>query len=243
MPAKDSTPCRVLAVIPARFASTRFPGKVLAPIAGQPMVQRVYERVRACRSVDRVVVATDSPRVIEAVGAFGGESVMTRADHASGTERMAEVAGRIAAEIYVNVQGDEPLMDPVAVAAGVECVASDPAVAVGTIAAPLRDKSELANPNVVKVVCATNGDALYFSRAPVPWLRDAAQAPLAESAYLKHAGLYVFRREALLRFAKLPPGRLEQIEQLEQLRLLENGIPIRVAITDYESVAVDVPAD
>jgi 3-deoxy-manno-octulosonate cytidylyltransferase (CMP-KDO synthetase) len=236
----ESSAPRALAVIPARYNSSRFPGKVLADIQGKPMIQHVVERVRQARSVEKVLVATDDERVAGAVSAFGGEAVMTRRDHHSGTERLAEVASKIDATIFVNVQGDEPLIDPAAIDLGVETLAADPAVSLATLATPILQASLLGDPNVVKVVMDFDSDALYFSRAPIPWLRDTSDET---PRYFKHLGLYIYRREALLEFPTLPPGELERIEQLEQLRWLENGYRIRVAVTDSDSLAVDVPED
>jgi 3-deoxy-manno-octulosonate cytidylyltransferase (CMP-KDO synthetase) len=234
----------VLAVIPARYASSRLPGKPLLPLAGKPMIQHVWERVRRAGKVSRVVVATDDERIRRAVAGFGGEAVMTRADHRSGTERIAEVAaGPIGrdAEILVNVQGDEPLIDPAAVDAAVEALVGDPAVLVGTLAVPIAAPADVMDPNIVKVVLDFDGDALYFSRAPIPWIRGDG-VPV-RSHHLKHLGLYVFRRDALLEFPTLPQGELEKLEQLEQLRWLENGYKIRVAETTHDSVSVDVAED
>jgi 3-deoxy-manno-octulosonate cytidylyltransferase (CMP-KDO synthetase) len=234
----------VLAVIPARYAATRLPGKPLVEIAGKPMIQHVWERVRRAQSVSRVVVATDDERIVRAVQAAGGEAVMTRADHRSGTERVAEVAagdvGRNA-DILLNVQGDEPLIEPGAVDAAVAALADDEAVRVATIAVPIEKAADVMDPNIVKVVLDFDGNALYFSRAPIPWVRDSGVKVHARP--LKHLGLYVFRRDALLEFDTLPPGELERIEQLEQLRWLENGYKIRVAETNFDSVSVDVPED
>jgi 3-deoxy-manno-octulosonate cytidylyltransferase (CMP-KDO synthetase) len=232
---------RAIAVIPARYASTRFPGKVLADLRGKPMIQHVVERARRARTLEKVIVATDDERVLRAVAAFGGEAVMTRRDHQSGTERLAEVASRIDAPIFVNVQGDEPLVEPEAIDLAVETLDADDSVSIATLATPILDAEPLGDPNVVKVVMDFDSNGLYFSRAPIPWLRDTS--PAETPRYFKHLGIYVFRREALLEFPTLPPGELERIEQLEQLRWLENGYRIRVAITDYDSVAVDVPED
>ncbi|HVB34535.1 MAG TPA: 3-deoxy-manno-octulosonate cytidylyltransferase [Patescibacteria group bacterium] len=232
---------RALAVIPARYDSARFPGKVLADLGGKTMIERVVERARGARAVERVLVATDDDRVAAAVAAFGGEAVMTRRDHASGTERLAEVAARIDAPIFVNVQGDEPLIEPAAIDLAVETLAADPAVAIATLATPILEADPLGDPNVVKVVMDFDSNALYFSRAPIPWLRDTSGAQTPR--YFKHVGLYVYRRDALLEFPTLPPGELERVEQLEQLRWLENGYPIRVAITECDSIGVDVPED
>jgi 3-deoxy-D-manno-octulosonate cytidylyltransferase len=234
-----------LAVIPARYASNRFPGKPLAPLAGRPMIQHVFERVRQATRVSRVVVATDDERIAEAVRGFGGEAVLTRSDHRCGTERVAEVAVHLPAALYVNVQGDEPLLDPAAVDAVVEALeaglAASPPVAVATLCVPIALPAEIMDPNIVKVVTDFDGNALYFSRAPIPWVRDDVHRHTAR--HLKHLGIYAFTREALLEFPTLPPGELEPLEQLEQLRWLENGYPIRAAEFAYDSVSVDVPAD
>ncbi len=232
---------KTLAVIPARYDSTRFPGKALAPITGKPMIQHVYKRVQQARSVSRVLVATDDERIVRAVEAFGGEAMLTRQEHRCGTERVAEVAAHVPAEIYINVQGDEPLIDPAAIDAAVEVVAEDSAVAVATLQTPIRQVAEIMDPNVVKVVLEFQGDALYFSRAPIPWVRDETFRHAVR--HLKHIGLYVYRRAALFDYPTLPPGELERLEQLEQLRWLENGYRIRAVETEYDAVSVDVPAD
>jgi 3-deoxy-manno-octulosonate cytidylyltransferase (CMP-KDO synthetase) len=231
----------VVAVIPARYDSSRFPGKPLALIAGRPMIQHVVERAREAGRVSRVIVATDDERIRAAVASFGGEAVITRRDHRSGTERIAEVAARIPAEFYVNVQGDEPLISPGAIDAAVEEISSEADIQVATLCVPIVQPAEIMDPNVVKVVTDFDGNALYFSRAPVPWVRDAAE-PVA-ARHFKHIGIYSFRRDALLEFPALPPGDLERLEQLEQLRWLENGYRIRVGECEYSGVAVDVPAD
>lgn len=231
---------QVVAVIPARFSSTRFPGKALATIAGKPMVQHVFERARGAQRVSRVLVATDDERILQAVVGFGGEAVMTRADHRSGTERVAEVAAHVEAEVYMNVQGDEPLIDPAAIDALVAAMEEE-SVNVATLCTPITEPAEIVDPNVVKVVEDFEGNALYFSRAPVPWVRDEKKA--VGMQHRKHLGLYAYRRAALLEFPTLPPGELEKLEQLEQLRLLENGYKIRVVETEYNSIGVDVPAD
>jgi 3-deoxy-manno-octulosonate cytidylyltransferase (CMP-KDO synthetase) len=232
----------VLAVIPARYASTRLPGKPLVPLGGKPMIQRVWERVRQAQSVSDVIIATDDERIRSAVQAFGGDVAMTRSDHRSGTERVAEAAlARGDAEIIVNVQGDEPLIEPSAIDAAVEAVREDLEVSVATLAVPISKPADIMDPNVVKAVLDFDGNALYFSRAPIPWVRDRSGPVHAK--HLKHLGLYVYRRAALLEFATFPQGDLERIEQLEQLRWLENGYRIRVAETEYDSVSVDVPED
>jgi 3-deoxy-manno-octulosonate cytidylyltransferase (CMP-KDO synthetase) len=237
----NASSLRALVVIPARYDSVRFPGKVLTDMKGKSMIQRVVERTRGARAAEKILVATDDERVAAAVAAFGGEAVMTRHDHHSGTERLAEVAAKVNAPIFVNVQGDEPLVEPSAIDLAVETLASDSTVAIATLATPILQPSLLGDPNVVKVVMDFDSDALYFSRAPIPWLRDTSTAETPR--YFKHLGIYVFRRDVLLEFPTLPPGELERIEQLEQLRWLENGYRIRVAITDYDSIAVDVPED
>ncbi len=231
---------KVVAVIPARYGSTRFPGKALAAIAGKPMVQHVFDRARAAGRVSRAVIATDDERILQAVAGFGGEAMMTRADHRSGSERVAEVAAQVEADVYVNVQGDEPLVEPAAVDALVAAM-EDESVSVATLCTPIREPGEIMDPNVVKVVTDFEENALYFSRAPVPWVRDEQQA--VGLLHRKHLGLYAYRRAALLEFPTLPPGELEKVEQLEQLRLLENGYKIRVVETEYNSIGVDVPAD
>jgi 3-deoxy-manno-octulosonate cytidylyltransferase (CMP-KDO synthetase) len=232
----------ILAVIPARYASTRLPGKPLVSIAGKPMIERVWERARQASRVSRVIVATDDERIAKAVKSFGGEAVLTRADHRSGTERVAEVAvAHPDAEILVNVQGDMPLIEPAAIDAAIEAVRSEEEVKLGTLAVPISNPGEIMDPNVVKTVLDFDGNALYFSRAPIPWVRDR-EGPV-HAKHLKHIGLYVFRRDALLEFATFPQGDLERIEQLEQLRWLENGYRIRVEETEYKTVEVDTPED
>jgi 3-deoxy-manno-octulosonate cytidylyltransferase (CMP-KDO synthetase) len=232
---------RVLAVIPARHGSTRFPGKPLAPIAGRPMIQHVVERVRRAEQVSRVVVATEDAGIKSAVEAFGGEAIMTRRDHGTGTDRVAEVATHLPAEIYVNVQGDEPLIDPGTIDSLISEILADESLQLSTPCAAISRSNDIMDPNVVKVVRNFDGDALYFSRAPVPWVRDRAVS--VAPRHWKHLGLYAYRRDTLLEFPTLPPGELEQLEQLEQLRWLENGFHIRVVETEYDAVSVDVPAD
>ncbi len=234
----------VLVVIPARYASRRFPGKPLTLLAGKPMVQHVYERASKARGVSRVVVATDDERILAAVEGFGGEARLTRPDHGSGTERVAEVAAQVAAEVYVNLQGDEPLIEPAAIEAAVEALADDSSAPVATLCTPIEKVGDIVDPNIVKVVFDFEGHALYFSRAPVPWIRDReAPGSRAAPSHFKHLGLYAFRCDVLLEFPTLPPGELERLEKLEQLRWLENGIRIRVVETQYDSVSVDTPED
>jgi 3-deoxy-manno-octulosonate cytidylyltransferase (CMP-KDO synthetase) len=233
------TETSVLAVIPARYQSTRLPGKALLDIAGRSMIEHVYRRASAARSIDAVLVATDDERIVQAVEAFGGVACMTSPDHSSGTDRLAEVVADLRCGLIVGVQGDEPLLDPGVIDAAVAPLRADPDIPMGTAARRVHDADELANPNVVKVVCDGDGFALYFSRAPIPHGRDRS----AEGAARVHVGLYVYRREALLRLAGLEPGPLERAEILEQLRALEHGIRIKVVETGYESFGVDTPED
>jgi len=232
---------KVIVVIPSRYASTRLPGKPLAQLAGKPMVQHVYERAKQAQTVHRVIVATDDQRIVEAVKAFGGEARMTRTDHRTGTERIAEVAVQEPGDVFVNVQGDEPLIDPVAIDTAVGALLEELQTQFSTVATPIRHAGDIMDPNVVKTVLDFDGNALYFSRAPIPWIRDTQQK--LHVKYWKHLGLYVFQREALLEYTTLPQGELERIEQLEQLRWLENGWKIRVAEVAHDAVSVDVPED
>jgi len=235
----------IVIVIPARYGSTRLPGKPLVSIAGKPMIQRVYERAKLSQRAGRVIVATDDERIVKAVAEFGGEARMTRADHRTGTERVAEVAAHAPGEVFVNAQGDEPLLDPVAVDTAIDALTAameeEPAVAVATVATAIRTPADIMDPNVVKVALDFDDNALYFSRAPIPWVRDTAAKQYAR--HWKHLGLYVFQREALLEYPTLPQGELEKLEQLEQLRWMENGWKIRVAEVEHDAVSVDVPAD
>jgi len=242
----------IVAIIPARFGSTRLPGKPLSDIHGKPMIQHVYERAARARSIDRLLVATDDERVAAAVCGFGGEAVMTSPAHASGTDRVAEVVRTLDASIVVNVQGDEPLLDPEEIDTAVDAMTSHSAVAMATLSLPLTDPEEMLSPAVVKVVVDAAGDALYFSRSPIPFVRSApgdpegrAQAAVARRIARKHVGLYVYRREVLERFASLAPSPLEEAEGLEQLRALHHGIKIRVAplLTSTGGVSVDTAED
>src|ERR1700676_2301401 len=231
----------VVIVIPARFGSTRLPGKPLVSLAGKPMIQRVYERAKMATLADRVIVATDDERILKAVESFGGTARMTRPDHRTGTERVAEVAAHEKGDVFVNVQGDEPLLDPVAVDTAVNALLEEPAAEIATVATPIKVPGDIMDPNVVKVVVDFDDNALYFSRAPIPWVRDTGST--IQVRHLKHLGLYVFQRDALLEYPTLPQGELERIEQLEQLRWLENEWKIRVAEVEHDAVSVDVPED
>jgi 3-deoxy-manno-octulosonate cytidylyltransferase (CMP-KDO synthetase) len=231
----------VVLVIPARYGSTRLPGKPLVPLAGQPMIQRVYERAKQAKRANRVIVATDDERIIKAVQDFGGEARMTRQDHRTGTERVAEVGAHESGDIFVNVQGDEPLLDPTAVDTAIDALIDEPQASIATVATPIRVPGDIMDPNVCKVVLDFDENALYFSRAPIPWVRDTGGH--VQARHLKHLGLYVFRRDALLEYPTLPQGELERIEQLEQLRWLENGWKIRVAEVQHDAISVDIPED
>ena len=229
---------RAVAVIPARFAASRFPGKPLAPIAGVPLIQRVWEGTRTAKSLERVVVATDDERIATVCRGFGAEVAMTRADHPTGTDRIAEVAARLDADVVVNVQGDEPLIEGRVVDAAVEALARDPALPMATLVHAAEPGAQ-DDPNRVKVVIDKNGRALYFSRSPLPYVRDVAPPQIWQ-----HVGLYAFRREFLLRFVALPRTPAERAESLEQLRVLEHGHPIRAAVVEgWRSLPVDVPGD
>ncbi|MGC1484859.1 MAG: 3-deoxy-manno-octulosonate cytidylyltransferase [Candidatus Acidiferrum sp.] len=237
----NSANFEVVIVIPARFGSTRLPGKPLVSLAGKPMIQHVYERAKMAAKASRVIVATDDERIVKAVEAFGGEARMTRLDHRTGTERVAEVAAHEKGDVFVNVQGDEPLLDPVAVDTAINALLEEPAAAISTVATPIRTQADIMDPNVVKTILDFDDNGIYFSRAPIPWVRDTASK--IQVRHLKHLGLYVFQRDALLEYPTLPQGELERIEQLEQLRWLENGWKIRVAEVEHDAVSVDVPED
>ena len=232
-------PRKILGVIPARFASSRFPGKVLAQIASKSMLQRVYERASLARYLTATIIATDDERIYDAARSFGARVVMTRADHVSGTDRVAEAASAENAELVVNIQGDEPLIEPAAIDAAILPLAHDPAIVMGTLKKAIEDPREVTDPNVVKVVTDRNGDAIYFSRCPIPFERG----PARPGTHFKHIGLYVYRRDFLLGYSALPVGPLERAERLEQLRAIENGYRIRVVETECESLGVDTPED
>lgn len=232
---------KIIIVIPSRYGSTRLPGKPLVSLAGKPMVQRVYERAKLAERADEVIVATDDERIVKAVEGFGGKARMTRSDHRTGTERVAEVAAHVEGDVFVNVQGDEPLLDPVAVDTAVSALLEEPAASIATVATPIKVPADIMDPNVVKTVLDFEENGIYFSRAPIPWVRD--RDTKIQVRHLKHLGLYVFQRDALLEYPTLPQGELERIEQLEQLRWLENGWKIRVAEVEQDAVSVDVPED
>ena len=243
-----------IVVIPARYASTRFPGKPLALLKGIPLIQYVYQNSLNARLASEVIVATDSETIFETVMSFGGKAVMTSPEHQSGTDRIAEVAAAMSCDIMVNVQGDEPLIRPEMIDAVISLL-DDNRASLGTLAIPIRDSREIFDPNVVKVVFDAEGFAWYFSRAPIPYHRDEWTSALAQSKELraksdfvvrdcfKHVGIYSYRRDVLLRLSALPQSRLENIEKLEQLRALENGFRIKVRETLFETIGVDTPQD
>ena len=237
---------RTSVIIPARYASSRFPGKPLAEICGKPMIQWVYERSALCACVDQVIVATDDERITSAVRGFGGVAALTRTDHPTGTDRLADVAAGLATELIINVQGDEPLIEPAMIEAAVAPLLEDDRIVMGTLMTPLTSLREYLNPNVVKVITDRAGFALYFSRAAIPYPRDRVDRlddcwsalPVA-----KHVGLYVYRRDFLLQYQTLAETPLEKTEKLEQLRALEHGFRIRVVETALAAQGVDTPED
>jgi len=252
---------KAVGVIPARYASSRFPGKPLAALCGRPLVRHVYERARQSKTLARVVVATDDVRIRDAVAAFGGEVQLTAAHHPSGTDRVAEVAASLSSELIVNIQGDEPLIEPAMIDEAVAPFFVEADLVMGTVCRRLEAEDECHSPHVVKVVRDCRGFALYFSRAPIPYHRGprtevrgprsgvegegGAQSSVLSppTLWYKHIGLYVYRRDFLLELARLAPTPLEETEQLEQLRALEYGYPIRVVETKYDSIGVDTPED
>lgn len=238
-PSSFSDSVTAVAIIPARYQSTRLPGKALADIGGHPMIELVYRRTAAARAISSVIVATDDERIFRAVERFGGTARMTSASHVSGTDRLAEVAAGLDCDIVVNVQGDEPLIEPQMIDEAVAPFAADPALMMSTLRRRIADAAELHNPNVTKVVVDRDDYALYFSRAPIPFVRDGAPAAPA----WRHVGLYAYRRACLLHLAGLPPTALEQSEALEQLRALEHGIRIKAMETAFDSIGVDTPDD
>jgi 3-deoxy-manno-octulosonate cytidylyltransferase (CMP-KDO synthetase) len=226
-----------IGVIPSRYRSVRFPGKALADLRGKPLIQHVYERCRSARTLTRVIVATDDERILEAVKAFGGEALLTSSEHASGTDRLAEVARKLPAPIYVNIQGDEPLVDPRDIDALVASLRAE-GVEMATLRRIIADERDIGSPHVVKVVVNAAGEALYFSRAPIPY-----SGSIREARFHRHLGVYAYRRNILIEIAQTPPGDLETKENLEQLRVLEMGRAIRVLDAVGDSIGVDTPED
>ena len=235
---------RVLGVIPARYASTRLPGKPLIKIGGKPMIQHVYQQCLKAKLIDKVIVATDDKRIYDAVIKFGGNAAMTSSKHRSGTDRIGEIVkwqnSEIAqCDIVVNIQGDEPFINPANIDKAIKPLLKDKTVNVSTLAFKIKDKKEINDPNVVKVIFDKDGDAIYFSRNPIPYDRDRK----GKVNYYKHIGLYVYRKSYLQRLIKMKPSKLEQAEKLEQLRILENGGKIKVVVTNIDSHSVDTRED
>lgn len=232
---------KTIGVIPARFASTRFPAKVLAQIAGKPMIQHVYSKAKECRQIDDVVIACDHPDVLKAATSFGAKVVMTDPNHPSGSDRIAEVVQNLDVDIVVNIQGDEPFIDPRTIDNLAVLLKNDDQCSMGTVVKEIIDDKDFQNPNVVKCVVDAQGYALYFSRAPIPYNRNS-QKPSGLKQF-KHLGLYAYRKAFLLQYKDWPKSILEMTEQLEQLRVLEKGYRIKTVETKTESIAVDTPED
>lgn len=231
-------------MIPARYGSTRFPGKPLALICNKPMIQHVYERCLRAKLLDKVVVATDDDRIFNCVTGFGGQAVMTSSKHRSGSDRLAEVVMKKPFRnfgIIINIQGDEPLISSRAIDLLASAMLKNPNELMATVATKFKTHSEIENPNTAKLVIDKTSRAIYFSRCPIPFIRS--QTKTSKTSYLKHVGIYAYHREFLLKFTKWPLGKLEDLEQLEQLRAIENGIPIKIITCDYNGPAVDVPKD
>jgi 3-deoxy-manno-octulosonate cytidylyltransferase (CMP-KDO synthetase) len=233
---RTSQPPHIVALIPARYDSSRFPGKPLADIGGRPMIEHVYRRAAIAQGIDAVVVATDDPRIATAVEQFGGVVRITQSGHRTGTDRIAEVARDLPCEIVVNVQGDLPLIEPEMIEEAIEPLTADRTLVMSTLRQAISDEADLMNPNVVKVVVDSSDNALYFSRSPIPFQRERGAA-------FKHIGLYGYRRDFLLTFAALTQTPLERAESLEQLRALEHGFRIRAVATRFDSIEVDTPED
>jgi 3-deoxy-manno-octulosonate cytidylyltransferase (CMP-KDO synthetase) len=235
---------RTAIVIPARYASSRLPGKPLLRSTGKYLIQHVYERACLAKKAAEVIVATDDPRIVAAVESFGGRVVMTRPDHPSGTDRVAEVARGLDADVVINLQGDEPQLEPAALDLLPELLARDSGAAVATLAVPITAREAWSNPNSVKVVCDNAGRALYFSRSPVPFVRDGSpDFDARPPRFLQHLGLYAYRRNVLLKLSALPPTPLEGLEKLEQLRALAHGLPIQVGVVAHAGRGVDTFED
>ncbi len=229
---------KIIGVIPARIGSTRLHEKVLAPIAGKPMIEHVWQRVMRAKNLDEVMVACDDERIIKCIETAGGKAVLTRVDHPNGSSRVAEIATRFPGDVFINIQGDEPTIRPESVDLIAQAFRKDASIQVATLAIRRDDPEEYQNPNVVKVICDGKGNALYFSRSPIPYVRDGGRA-----SYLKHLGIYGYQKKFLLDYVTWPLGKLEQLEKLEQLRILENGISMRVIETPFDSWSVDTAQD
>jgi 3-deoxy-manno-octulosonate cytidylyltransferase (CMP-KDO synthetase) len=235
----------VIGVIPSRYASQRLPAKPLVDLDGKPMVQRVYEQAKKSRLLDRVVIATDDVRIEEAVRGFGGDVMLTSQEIKSGSDRVAAVALHMAGDIFVNIQGDEPLIAPEMINQGVQLLLDNASAPVGTLIKQISSEEELINPNVVKVVLNNSGYALYFSRATVPYVRGETDRRrwVEQHTFYKHIGLYIYQRRFLIQYAQLPVSQLENAEKLEQLRILAAGYKIITGITTYDSISIDTPED
>ncbi len=227
-----------IGIIPARYEASRFPGKPLFPIAGKPLIQHVVDRCALAENLSDIIVATDDMRILETVEGFGGKAIMTKPDHPTGTDRIAEVAARVECDLIVNVQGDEPLMDPKLIDRSVETFSAIPDFKFGSAMTAIENDEDVQNPNVVKVVVGRNNQALYFTRFPVPYRRKRTLLPVYQ-----HIGFYVYQKDFLLAYPAMEPTPLEQTECLEQLRALENGIRIDMIETDYTGIGVDAPED
>jgi 3-deoxy-manno-octulosonate cytidylyltransferase (CMP-KDO synthetase) len=234
---------KTVAIIPSRYGSIRLPGKPLLKIGGKPLIQHVYERAQRAQRVSEVWVATDDRRIVEAVEQFGGRALLTSPTHRTGTDRVAEATRTIKADLVVNVQGDEPLIDPQMIDQAIEPLTENPDIPMSTVAKRSTSIEELSDPNIVKVVVDQKGFALYFSRSPLPFVRDRHSADSQGFCFLQHIGLYVYRWDFLQRLAQLEQTPLEKLEKLEQLRVLENGFPIIVLVTDSWSIGVDTQDD
>lgn len=234
---------KIIGIIPARYDSKRFPGKVLADVVGKPLIQRVYEQARKAKVLDEVLVATDNEEIFKAVENFRGKAIMTSSTCRSGTDRVAEAAKGLKGDIFVNIQGDEPLISPEVIAEVAQALIEDKAIDIATVARKIVAQEELNNPNVVKVIIDNDGFALYFSRAQIPYVRDSLALESLGSVCCKHIGLYAYRRKFLLDFVRMEQTPLEKVEDLEQLRALENGYKIKVIITECDSVGVDTRED
>jgi 3-deoxy-manno-octulosonate cytidylyltransferase (CMP-KDO synthetase) len=235
---------RTAIVIPARYTSTRLPAKALLRETGKYLVQHVYEQACRVKGIETVIVATDDTRIVAAVESFGGKAVMTRVDHQSGTDRVAEVAAKLDVDAIINLQGDEPLIEPASLELLADLLRTDPSAQIATLAMPIANDETYRNPNCVKVVCDANSRALYFSRSPIPHVRDGRpDFDCRPPHFLHHLGLYAYRRDAILKLSNLSPHPLEQLEKLEQLRALANGWTIRVGIVTHAGRGVDTPED
>ena len=232
---------KAIGVIPARWGSTRFEGKILALLNGRPMIEHVWRQVKKAKLLEDVIIACDDERILKAAKDFGAKAVMTAKDHESGTDRIAEAAAHVSVDVVVNIQGDEPLIDPAVIDSLADALLKDKTLSMATVIKRLASEEDLKNPNVVKAVIDQHKNALYFSRSPIPYNRAAK--PFAQSVYYKHLGLYAYRKDFLMGFKNLPFSQLEATEKLEQLRVLDAGYKIRTIETEHETIGVDTPED